>query len=176
MPRWPRPFIADEYRVLSVHHGYQGLFSENPDIKEFDFEHADQIFSRGGSTLIMIRFKPKDADFNTRLFEKENVKLLVTIGGDDTASTANRIAKYLKSNNIDPFFDLTHIVDRVGTGDAYAAGLIYGLLSYENEQDAVNFAAAACALKHTVEGDANLVSAEDVKRIVKGNTSGKIIR
>lgn len=95
-----KSFIADGYRVLGVHHGYQGLFSETPEIKEFDFEHADRIFSRGGSTLIMSRFKPKDTDFNTRLFEKENVKLLVTIGGDDTASTANRIANYLKSKQI----------------------------------------------------------------------------
>lgn len=96
-----KSFIADGYRVLGVHHGYQGLFSETPEIKEFDFEHADRIFSRGGSTLIMSRFKPKNEDFNTRLFEKENVKLLVTIGGDDTASTANRIVNYLKSKQID---------------------------------------------------------------------------
>lgn len=96
-----KAFLADGYRVLGVHHGYLGLFSENPDIKEFDFDHADRIFSRGGSTLIMSRFKPKDTDFNTRIFEKENVKLLVTIGGDDTASTANRISKYLNSRNIE---------------------------------------------------------------------------
>jgi len=96
-----KAFLADGYRVLGVHHGYLGLFSENPDIKEFDFDHADRIFSRGGSTLIMSRFKPKDTDFNTRIFEKENVKLLVTIGGDDTASTANRVTKYLSSQSIE---------------------------------------------------------------------------
>ncbi|MEO9474793.1 MAG: 6-phosphofructokinase [Cyclobacteriaceae bacterium] len=95
-----KAFLADGYRVLGIHHGYQGLFAEAPETKEFDFEHADRIFSRGGSTLIMSRFKPKDHDFNTRIFEKENIKLLVTIGGDDTASTANRIAKYLTGQNI----------------------------------------------------------------------------
>jgi len=95
-----KTFLADNYRVLGVHHGYQGLFSENPEIKEFDFEHADRIFSRGGSTLIMSRFKPKNEDFNTKIFERENVKLLVTIGGDDTASTANRVTKYLASQDI----------------------------------------------------------------------------
>lgn len=73
-------------------------------------------------------------------------------------------------------FDVTHIVDRVGTGDAFAAGLIYGLLEYENDQDAIDFASAACSLKHTVEGDANLVSSRDVKRLVQGNVSGRIIR
>lgn len=94
-------FLKDNYRVLGVHHGYAGLFSANPSVKEFDFHHADRIFSRGGSTLIMSRFKPKDEDFNTDFFEKNNVKLLVTIGGDDTASTANRLAKFLKTKGLD---------------------------------------------------------------------------
>lgn len=75
-----------------------------------------------------------------------------------------------------PSFDVTHIVDRVGTGDAYAAGLIYGLLNLESDQKAVNFASAACALKHTVEGDANVISVNDVQNLVEGNTSGRIIR
>lgn len=95
-----KTFMSDGYRVLGVHHGYLGLFSEKPEIKEFDFDHADRISNRGGSTLIMARFKPKNSDFNTGIFERENVKLLVTIGGDDTASTANRISKYLASQNI----------------------------------------------------------------------------
>lgn len=94
-------FLKDNYRVLGVHNGYEGLFSNEVPIKEFDFHHADRIFSRGGSTLVMSRFKPTDTDFNTAFFEKENVKLLVTIGGDDTASTANRLTKYLKNNGLD---------------------------------------------------------------------------
>lgn len=94
-------FLKENYRVLGVHDGYQGLFADQAPIKEFDFDHADRIFSRGGSTLIMSRFKPKEADFNTAFFEKYNVKLLVTIGGDDTASTANRVTKFLKSKGLD---------------------------------------------------------------------------
>lgn len=94
-------FLKDNYRVLGVHHGYQGLFSEEAQIKEFDFAHADRIFSRGGSTLIMSRFKPKDSEFTTTFFEKHNVKLLVTIGGDDTASTANRLTKFLKGKGLE---------------------------------------------------------------------------
>ena len=96
-----KTFLADNYRVLGVHYGYQGLFSESPDLIEFDFEHADRIFSRGGSTLIMSRFKPKETDFKVDFFLKYNIKLLVTIGGDDTASTANRLRKFLSSKNID---------------------------------------------------------------------------
>ncbi len=94
-------FLKDGYRVLGVHHGYKGLFSDEPDIKEFDFEHADRIFSRGGSTLVMSRYKPKNEEFKVDFFVKNNVKLLVTIGGDDTASTANRIAKFLGDHQVE---------------------------------------------------------------------------
>ncbi len=93
-------FIASDYRVLGIHEGYKGLFAENPRVIEFDFKYADRIFNRGGSTLVMSRFKPKDEDFHDQFFVKNNVKLLVTIGGDDTAGTANRIAKFLVSNNL----------------------------------------------------------------------------
>lgn len=68
----------------------------------------------------------------------------------------------------------THIVDRVGTGDAYAAGLIYGLLNYEEDCDSIKFATAACALKHTIPGDANMVSLENVQSLMAGNLSGSI--
>ncbi|AXP82127.1 6-phosphofructokinase [Mariniflexile rhizosphaerae] len=95
-----KTFMKDGYEVIGVHHGYQGLLSENPEVKIFDFHHADRIFSRGGSTLIMSRFKPKDSDFKADFFKKNNVKLLVTIGGDDTASTANRLTKYLQTQDL----------------------------------------------------------------------------
>ncbi len=94
-------FLRDGYRVLGVHYGYKGLFADETPVKEFDFHHADRIFSRGGSTLIMSRFKPKQEDFKTDFFRKNNVKLLVTIGGDDTASTANRLSKFLKISGLD---------------------------------------------------------------------------
>lgn len=75
-----------------------------------------------------------------------------------------------------PFYDVTHVIDRVGTGDAYAAGLIYGLVNHKKDEVALKFAAAACALKHTVEGDANMVSNEEVTRLVEGNSLGEIKR
>ena len=93
-------FLKEGYRVLGLHEGFKGIFSENLEIKEFDFDHADRIFSRGGSTLIMSRFKPKNEKLNTNLFLDNNVKLLVSIGGDDTASTANRITAYLEKEDI----------------------------------------------------------------------------
>lgn len=80
--------------------------------------------------------------------------------------------EYIKTD----YLDVTHIVDRVGTGDAYAAGLIYGLLHYDDDDDSLRFATAACALKHTIPGDANMVSEENVKNLMDGNTSGAIKR
>lgn len=93
-------FLKNGHRVIGIHDGYQGLFSATPDILEVTFARADRMFSRGGSVLQMSRFKPKDADFSTRIFEEENIGLLITIGGDDTASTANRIAKFLSENQV----------------------------------------------------------------------------
>ncbi|MBW1295784.1 sugar kinase [Aquimarina litoralis] len=71
--------------------------------------------------------------------------------------------------------EITHVIDRIGTGDAYAAGLIHGLLYYDNKK-ALQFANAACALKHTIEGDANLVTEAEVLHIIEGNLSGRIKR
>ena len=79
--------------------------------------------------------------------------------------------EYIKSEML----NITHIIDRVGTGDAFAAGLIYGLLHYNDEQ-AIEFASAACALKHTIPGDVNMVSLENVESLMQGNTSGAIKR
>lgn len=96
-----KTFIKDGYEVLGVHHGYKGLFSENPAVTHLDFHKADRIFSRGGSTLIMSRHKPKDSEFKPDFFKKNNIQLLVTIGGDDTASTDSRLSKYLETQKLD---------------------------------------------------------------------------
>ena len=94
-----KTFITKGYRVIGLHGGYSGLFSKNARTEDLTFAIADRYFNRGGSYLEMSRFKPTDADFennfNLDLFKENNIKLLVTIGGDDTASTANRISKFL---------------------------------------------------------------------------------
>ena len=96
-----KTFLGKGYRVIGLHGGYSGLFSKNPKTEDLDFFKADAYFNRGGSYLMMSRFKPTDKDFeenfNLSLFKDNNIKLLVTVGGDDTASTANRIAKFLKA-------------------------------------------------------------------------------
>ena len=68
------------------------------------------------------------------------------------------------------------IVDRVGGGDSFASGLIYGLLSRSNTKEALEFAVAASCLKHTIPGDFNLVSISEVEKLVKGSGSGRVER
>ncbi|MCL2478626.1 MAG: sugar kinase [Treponema sp.] len=69
-----------------------------------------------------------------------------------------------------------HIVDRVGGGDSFAAGLIYGSLQGWNSQETLEFAVAASCLKHSIEGDYNLVSADEVKKLAGGDASGRVQR
>jgi 2-dehydro-3-deoxygluconokinase len=76
-----------------------------------------------------------------------------------------------------PIYNITHIVDRVGGGDAFMGGLIYGLLTYtNNDQKALNFAVAASCLKHTIYGDFNLVTVEEVEKLLSGDVSGRVSR
>ncbi|MCB0533597.1 MAG: sugar kinase [Lewinellaceae bacterium] len=76
-----------------------------------------------------------------------------------------------------PTFQITHIVDRVGGGDSFMGGLIYGLISYAgDDQRALNFAVAASCLKHTIYGDANLVNVSEVEKLMTGDASGRVSR
>tara|TARA_R110002049_G_scaffold248583_3_gene423062 strand:- start:1398 stop:2438 length:1041 start_codon:yes stop_codon:yes gene_type:complete len=74
-------------------------------------------------------------------------------------------------------YQITDIVDRVGGGDSFMGGLIYGLLKYpDNDQNALDFAVAASCLKHTIKGDANLVTVEEVEKLMGGDASGRVAR
>ena len=68
------------------------------------------------------------------------------------------------------------IIDRVGGGDSFGGGLIYALLSGKSSQEAVEFAVAASALKHTIEGDYNMVTVAEVEKLASGDGSGRIQR
>jgi len=88
-----------------------------------------------------------------------------------SACLHNRRAFFLSTH-----YDVTDIVDRVGSGDAFAAGLIYGLTTGLGDEAALNFAVAASCLKHSIPGDFNLVSVDEVKRLVAGGASGRVQR
>jgi len=76
-----------------------------------------------------------------------------------------------------PQYQITHIVDRVGGGDSFMGGLIYGLIAFpEDDQQALDFAVAASCLKHTITGDANLVTVGEVQKLMSGDASGRVAR
>lgn len=76
-----------------------------------------------------------------------------------------------------PQYQISDIVDRVGAGDSFVGGLIYGLIEFKHDyQKVLNFAVAASALKHTIHGDYNMVTVAEVEQLMKGNASGRVIR
>ncbi|MGC6422988.1 MAG: PfkB family carbohydrate kinase [Flavobacteriaceae bacterium] len=74
-------------------------------------------------------------------------------------------------------YQITHIVDRVGGGDSFMGGLIYGLIQYpKDDQKALDYAVAASCLKHTIKGDANLVTLSEIEKLMSGDASGRVAR
>jgi 2-dehydro-3-deoxygluconokinase len=73
-------------------------------------------------------------------------------------------------------YEITHIVDRVGGGDAFAGGLIYGLQALGSAREALEFAVAASCLKHSIPGDFNRFTVDEVKTLLKGDGSGRVQR
>lgn len=105
-------------------------------------------------------------------------KVIITLRGSISAShnTWSGILYDGQQFYTAPTYEITHIVDRVGGGDSFMGGLIYGLIAYDNDQKALNFAVAASCLKHTVYGDANLVTIAEVEKLMTGDASGRVAR
>lgn len=108
-------------------------------------------------------------------FEFEMVAITLR---ESLSASDNRWSAMLFDNNeyyLSKKYDI-HIVDRVGGGDSFAAGLIYGLRHYESKKDALEFAVAASCLKHSIEGDFNEVSVSEVEMLANGDASGRVQR
>lgn len=106
-------------------------------------------------------------------------KVITTLRGSISAShnTWAGVMYDGKTMYESPQYQITHIVDRVGGGDSFMGGLIYGLLEYpDDDQKALNFAVAASCLKHTIKGDANLVTIGEVEKLMSGDASGRVAR
>lgn len=106
-------------------------------------------------------------------------KVIITLRGSISASHNTWTGVLYNGKDLleAPTYQITHIVDRVGGGDSFMGGLIYGLINWpEDDQQALNFAVAASCLKHTIYGDANLVTAEEVKKLMDGDASGRVSR
>ena len=149
-----KTFLAKGYRVIGLHYGYSGLFNPTPRYEDLDMFRVDYIFNQGGSYLTMSRFKPTDKDFaenfNLEFFKQNNIKLLVTVGGDDTASTANRIAKFLEEKQypianihvpktIDNDLPLPAGMPTFGYQSAKNAGSVIGRAVYNDARTSANW-------------------------------------
>jgi 2-dehydro-3-deoxygluconokinase len=106
-------------------------------------------------------------------------KVITTLRGSISASHNTWAGVMYDGKNMfeSPQYQITDIVDRVGGGDSFMGGLIYGLLKYpEDDQNALNFAVAASCLKHTIMGDANLATVDEVEKLMGGDASGRVAR
>lgn len=109
----------------------------------------------------------------------KSVKKVFNTNRDSISASRNKISgKVFDGNEVlkSKEYDLTHIVDRVGTGDAFMAGIIYGALKGMSDQDALEFGVAAGVLKHSVEEDVNLVTVKEVESLVRDENVGKLMR
>jgi 2-dehydro-3-deoxygluconokinase len=108
-----------------------------------------------------------------------NLKQIISTRRETISASHNRLTGrcFDKNGYIEsPTFDLNPIVDRIGGGDAFMAGFIYGSLNYPDTAQALSFATAASALKHTIEGDFNQVSVAEVEQVMQGDVLGRLSR
>jgi 2-dehydro-3-deoxygluconokinase len=146
-------------------------------------EDADKVFGIKAPEVDVTAGKV-EAEAYAYVFEKLKERfpnlqtIAITLRGSLSASHNTWSATLWDDGQIytAPTYDITHIVDRVGGGDSFMGGLIYGLNTYESKQDALNFAVAASALKHTIFGDFNLVSVAEVEKMMGGDVSGRVSR
>ena len=146
-------------------------------------EDADQVFGIKAPETDVITGKV-EADKYRSVCEElakrfPNLKTIaITLRGSISASHNTWSALLWRQGQTftAPTYDITPIVDRVGGGDSFGGGLIYGLRTYGDNQRALDFAVAASCLKHTIWGDFNLVSVAEVEKLRQGDASGRVSR
>jgi 2-dehydro-3-deoxygluconokinase len=147
-------------------------------------EDAEKVFAIKAPDTDVVAGKVKAENFQFVAEQMKNkfpdLKLIaITLRGSINANhnTWSGVAFDGGKLYVGPTFDITDIVDRVGGGDAFCGGLIYGLRTYGNDlQRALDFAVSASCLKHSISGDFNMVTVEEVEKIMSGETSGRVSR
>jgi len=154
------------------------------DILIGNMEHAEMIFGIKTSNVDILEGKDRTEKclyVARKLMERfQNLKrVAITLRESISASHNTWSGVIYDGENLytAPTYNITHIVDRVGGGDAFAAGLIYGFLKFNDDlQRVLNFAVAAGCLKHTIVGDAAILSVEEVEKIAAGTGSSEVSR
>ncbi len=152
------------------------LGNEEDAEKHFDI-HPEGVDVTQGDSIEAEAYESVCAQLMKR-FDKCK-KVIVTLRGSISASHNSWSGVLYNGEKLmtAPTYQITHIVDRVGGGDSFMGGLIYGLIAWpDDEQKALNFAVAASCLKHTIFGDANLVTTDEVIKLMEGDASGRVSR
>lgn len=156
----PKETLSDLLDFSTI---FIGGVDEINEVLETDFGHSNEEFIKASKLLI------KEFPSIKKIFDK--MRTPINASWHKIRSRMWNGDEFKETEDL----DITHIVDRIGTGDAYAAGLIYGLQHFDDYK-AMKFGAAASALKHTYEGDVNFSSVKEVMNILEGNTSGRFFR
>jgi 2-dehydro-3-deoxygluconokinase len=154
-------------------------------------EYVDVCIGNEEDAEMTLGFKPGETDVTKgeleldgykdifkKMKEKFNFKYVVTTLRESYSASDNGWSALIYDGNEfyhSRKYDI-RIVDRVGGGDSFAGGLIYSLVTGKNFKDALEFAVAASALKHTIHGDFNLVTVDEVMTLVEGDASGRVQR
>lgn len=147
-------------------------------------EDAEKVFSIRPDSTDVLKGDLKGSDYESvcrklgALFPKAG-KIIITLRGSISADHNTWSGLLFDGQRLyeAPVYQITHIVDRVGGGDSFMAGIIYGLTTWPGDDlKALNFAVAASCLKHTIHGDFNLVTVAEVEQLMKGDTSGRVVR
>ncbi len=161
---------------------------EATDIMPALVEMADTLIAGRGDCAACLGFSPDGDGSSNDWYEELSADVLrrypnlsrvaVTIRNSSSADH-HRWAAHFRSSEGSFFsrtYDLKNVVDRVGTGDAFSAGLIFGLINNMAGADALEFGAAANALKHSIAGDANMVTSDEVHAMIGGGGTGRLRR
>jgi 2-dehydro-3-deoxygluconokinase len=148
-------------------------------------EQCDIIVCSKSDANDMFEIVPSEENPSFSIFCKHiqkrfpNIKKIInTKRGQLSASHNTLIGQCFSDNKLTKtrLYDIPYMVDRIGGGDAFMAGFIYGQMKGYDTEQALNFAVAASALKHTIEGDINLATVAEIELVVKGDVSGKLRR
>ncbi|MEL6859174.1 MAG: sugar kinase [Pseudomonadota bacterium] len=150
--------------------------------------YADTLIAGRGDCAACLGFSP-DGDGSTNDWYEElsedvmrrypNLSRVAVTIRNSSSADCHKWAAHLRTKSESCFsktYHLQNVVDRVGTGDAFAAGLIYGLASGAASLEALQFGAAANALKHTITGDANMVTVSEVRALMESDGTGRLRR
>ncbi|MFD3000671.1 PfkB family carbohydrate kinase [Pontibacter toksunensis] len=149
-------------------------------------EGCDIIVSGKGDAKDILNIRPQESGGNelasvfSQIMERfPKVKKIVNTTRGSVSATHNTLSGMLWDGQQmleTQTYDINPIVDRIGGGDAFMAGFIYGQLAYQDDQKALDFGVAASVLKHTIKEDANLATVEEVEALLNGDTSGRLVR